>query len=210
MPLCCHVDYCSVVQQECTKELKQKIERIQRYGKRLILSQPPCTPSNVIKHELKWISLEKQRSISHLPLLHRCLKGQVSQYLTELCGEIVTWDMYRKSFSFKAGQEWNSLPVELREISFAVVFKRHLKSLFGPVLNRCICLCLSLTFSYFYTSHCLSVLTFCMQLLLKQSSHCFCLFRLKLHCTSVNNTFYKHWISSINIYLKITPTYSTA
>lgn len=43
-----HVHYCSVVWQECTKELKQQIdhERIQKFGMRLILSQPPHTPSD--------------------------------------------------------------------------------------------------------------------------------------------------------------------
>ena len=32
----------------------------------------------------------------------------------------------KKSFAFKAAQEWNSLPAELREI----VFRKHLKSFF--------------------------------------------------------------------------------
>ena len=36
-----HMDYCSVVWQECSRELRQKLERVQNYGMRLILSQPP-------------------------------------------------------------------------------------------------------------------------------------------------------------------------
>ena len=45
-----HVDYYSVLWQECTKEIKQKIEQIQKYGMRLILSQPPRTPSDGMRH----------------------------------------------------------------------------------------------------------------------------------------------------------------
>ena len=36
-----HLDYCSVVWQECIKDLRMKIERVQNYGMRIILSQPP-------------------------------------------------------------------------------------------------------------------------------------------------------------------------
>ena len=36
-----HLDYCSVVWQERTKELQQKAERVQNYGMCLILSKPP-------------------------------------------------------------------------------------------------------------------------------------------------------------------------
>jgi hypothetical protein len=38
-----HLDYCSVVWKECAQELRTKIERVQKYGMRLILSQPPST-----------------------------------------------------------------------------------------------------------------------------------------------------------------------
>ena len=54
--------------------------------------------------------------------------------MTQGCGKVhlepVGTELHRKSFSFKTAQEWNSLPVELREIRSAVVFKRCLKSLF--------------------------------------------------------------------------------
>ena len=40
-----HLDYCSVLWQECSKVLQKKLDRIQSYGMRLILSQPPRTPS---------------------------------------------------------------------------------------------------------------------------------------------------------------------
>ena len=49
-----HLDYCSVVWQECTKDLqRKKVERIQNYGMRLILSKPPRTPSEELRLRLK-------------------------------------------------------------------------------------------------------------------------------------------------------------
>ena len=44
-----HLDYCSVVWQECSLELKLRLDRIQNYGMRLILSQPPRTPSEGLR-----------------------------------------------------------------------------------------------------------------------------------------------------------------
>ena len=78
-----HADYCSVVRQECTKELREKIERIQKYGMRLILSQPPWTPSAGLRCALKWIPLEKRRSMFRLSLMQRCMNGQAPDYLVK-------------------------------------------------------------------------------------------------------------------------------
>ena len=143
-----HVDYCSVVWQECTKELREKIERIQKYGMRLILSQPPRTPSAGLRCALKWIPLEKRRSMFRLSLMHRCMNGQAPDYLVKHMrrnSELgymktrgydkahlnsVQTEWGKKSFAFKAAQEWNSLPAELREIKSTVVFRKHLKSVF--------------------------------------------------------------------------------
>ena len=40
-----HLDYCSVVWQECAAWLRMKVEQVQNYGMRLILSKPARTPS---------------------------------------------------------------------------------------------------------------------------------------------------------------------
>ena len=59
----------SVVWQECTKDLRMKIERVQNYGMRIILSQPPRTPSKRLRDKLKWMTLEKRREMC------RCHRG---------------------------------------------------------------------------------------------------------------------------------------
>ena len=47
-----HLDYCCVLWQECKVELQQKLERVQNYGTRLILSKPPRTPSEELQGNL--------------------------------------------------------------------------------------------------------------------------------------------------------------
>jgi len=44
-----HLDYCSVVWQECMKDLRSQLERVQNYGMRIILSRPPRTPSEELR-----------------------------------------------------------------------------------------------------------------------------------------------------------------
>ena len=45
-------DYCSDVWQECSQCLRQKLERVQNYGMRIILSRPPRTHSDDLCKEL--------------------------------------------------------------------------------------------------------------------------------------------------------------
>ena len=61
-----HLDYCSVVWQEYSRELRRSLERVQNYGMRLILSKPPRTPSEQLREELGWKTLEERRSRSRL------------------------------------------------------------------------------------------------------------------------------------------------
>ena len=54
-----HFDYCSVVWQEWSMELGKKLERVQNYGMRLILSKPPRTHSEELLEELGWRTLAR-------------------------------------------------------------------------------------------------------------------------------------------------------
>ena len=49
-----YLDYCLVVWQECSQCLRQKLERVQNYGMRIILSRPPRTHSGDLRKELNW------------------------------------------------------------------------------------------------------------------------------------------------------------
>ena len=66
-----HLDYCCVLWYECSKELQHRVDRIQNYGTRLILSKPPGTPSEGLRQKLKWTHLSKRRNMFRLVLVHR-------------------------------------------------------------------------------------------------------------------------------------------
>ena len=89
-----HADYRAVVWQKCTKELQIKVEMILNYGVRLILSQPPRTPSGEMRRTLHWMPLERRRVMFRLILLNRCLNNLAPAYtLLNLFAEIVPWAM---------------------------------------------------------------------------------------------------------------------
>ena len=117
-----HLDYCSVVWQECLAELQPKLERVQNYGMRLILSQPPRTPSDGLRKVMKWMPLKKRREMFRLILVQRCVTKQAPQCLREVfrtngevgysgtrgCNKLflpsVRTEYYRRSFIFKGTQ----------------------------------------------------------------------------------------------------------
>ena len=76
-----HLDYCSVVSQECSKIQQGKIKQIQNYSMRQILSMPPRTPSEPLWGILGWDQLVKRRSMLRLQLVHRCMHGLAPKYL---------------------------------------------------------------------------------------------------------------------------------
>ena len=112
-----HLDYCSVVWQECLRELRRNLERVQNYGMRLILSQPPRTPSEQLREELEWKTLEEWRR-SPLYLLHKCVIGQAPASLCQRVKVntqntrsglklVLPWpktDFFNKSFCFWRAQ----------------------------------------------------------------------------------------------------------
>ena len=65
--------YCLVVWQECSRELRQKLERVQNYGMRLILSKPPRTHSEEMRQKLNWMTFERGRVMARLCMMHRCV-----------------------------------------------------------------------------------------------------------------------------------------
>ena len=77
-----YLDYCSVVWQECSQCLRQKLERGQNYGKRIILSRPPRTHSDDLRKELNWTTLEARRNMNRLCLGYRCVWSQVPATLS--------------------------------------------------------------------------------------------------------------------------------
>ena len=136
-----HLDYCSVVWQECSRELRRSLERVQNYGMRLILSKPPRTPSEQLRKELGWKTLEERWSRSRLYLVHKCVTGQAP---TSLCQRVEVntrntrgglklvlprpkTDFFKKSFCFRGAQDWNTLPSDIRTSNNSTTFRARLR-----------------------------------------------------------------------------------
>ena len=145
-----HLDYCSVVWQECSITLRKKVERIQNYGMRIILSKPPRTPSAILRQELRWVPLDQRREMFRLSLIRKCVKGLAPQYMCDSIkitnsrtrGDVKLFlplpktEFLRKSFSFQGPMSWNKLPNNLRIATSSSGFMNGLKShLFGLYLN---------------------------------------------------------------------------
>ena len=137
-----HLDYCSVVWQECSRELRQMLERVQNYGMRLILSKAPRTHSEELRQELGWTTLERRREVSRMKLMHRCVNRQVPSSIHDRIQPVkrktrgecklflprANTDIYKKSFTFRGIQVWNSLPSDLRILTSTSTFIKHLRT----------------------------------------------------------------------------------
>ena len=117
-----HLDYCSVVWQECTKELQQKVQWVQNHGMRLTLSKPPQTPSAEPREALGWIPSTERRRLFRLAVVHRCVNRQGPELMKDIivsnevagCRRIrgfkklhlfcINTDLYRRSFTFRGSQ----------------------------------------------------------------------------------------------------------
>ena len=123
-----HLDYCSVVWLDCSKKLCQELEKIQNYGVCILLSKPPKPPSEGLRQVLGWKTLERRRQFMRMALVHRCITGRAPTSISQLVktnaqfGNVrtrgkdnlilpkVKTELYRKSFTFRASQDWNRLP----------------------------------------------------------------------------------------------------
>ena len=142
-----HVDYCCVLWMECRKELIEKVERIQNYAMRLILSEPPRSHSQDLRQILNWMPLTKRREEFRLRLVHRCVNQQAPAYMNRLFQlnrdvgyntrtrgydklhlNSIRTDYGRKSFTFRGSQEWNSLSPDLRKLQSPTTFRNMLRT----------------------------------------------------------------------------------
>ncbi len=137
-----HLDYCSVVWQECSKKLQQQVERIQNYGMRLILSRPPRTPTAELRSTLNWLPLTERRRMIRLMLVHRCVNKLGPEYtrdlfrtneaagckrtrgLRKLHVESVNTEVRRKCFVVRGTQDWNTFSEDIRRVQSTSVFNK--------------------------------------------------------------------------------------
>ena len=76
-----HLDYCSVVWNNCGATLTGHMERMQNYALRVILRKPPLTSSELLRRTLGWTTLKARWHNAMLCQVHRCCTNQAPPYL---------------------------------------------------------------------------------------------------------------------------------
>ena len=76
-----HLDYCSCIWNSCGVDGRNKIERVQNYAMRLIMSAEPRTPSAELRSKLSWMTLQNRRNMQVISKVHRCLQNKAPHYL---------------------------------------------------------------------------------------------------------------------------------
>ena len=86
-----HLEYCSAIWDPHTAELTSKVERVQN---RAILDKPPRIPSDSLRQQLKWQTLEERRKL-HCAKLTGVLKSWCPTHLH-------TWQISQEQWDWKS------------------------------------------------------------------------------------------------------------
>ena len=142
-----HLDYCAVVWTECSREDATTLERVQKRGMRFILDEDYGCPSASMRLRLGWMTLHNRRRMQRVVCTRRCLRGMGPNYMKRMFATNESLglrsarrpnDLHLKpcktnwlsrSFAYCAGQDWNSLPLSIRDAS-DTTFKSALKQYF--------------------------------------------------------------------------------
>ena len=143
-----HVEYCSSVWDPSTKNLKDKIEMVQRRSARWVCNsyrtRPNSTGPTEMIHELGWPSLQSRRQTARLCLLYKMANNLVLMptqtllvpypYVTKSMPPhaytpIVLFPIklyYSNSFYPRTIDEWNQLPTSVAAAPSLEAFKAFL------------------------------------------------------------------------------------
>ena len=112
----------------------------------IILSKPPKTPSEGLWEVLGWKTREKRRQLVRMVLVHRCVTREAPTNISQLVktnaqiGNVwtrsinnlilpkVRTELNQRLFTFRASQDWNKLPTDVRDIGDPSEFKRRLRN----------------------------------------------------------------------------------
>ena len=123
-----YLDYCSVVWDDISDQLTDKLQKLQNRAARVITGADYRTPSSVLLNKLGWSSLKEKRN------KQKALKIGRSVYnlripRRNLALPAVKTDYYRNSFAYTGAKIWNALPDEIKYEKSMRTFKRKLESL---------------------------------------------------------------------------------
>ena len=130
-----HLEYCSVVWNNCGAGLTSRLERVQNYALRLILNKPPRSSTEEMWSQLSLHTLSCRRKISTIMQVRRCLSRHAPDYLCSkftarasiltnypsTCGakdllKAPRTNLYKSSFEYSGAKLYNDLPNELKSM----------------------------------------------------------------------------------------------
>ena len=142
-----HLDYCSVVWNDCNAGLCNRVERVQNYAMRIILGKPPLTNSESLRTTLGWSTLKTRRRNAMLAQVQRCINGRAPAYLktkfsfnsdngynctrgaSKLHVKQPQSSYYHSSFEFQGALVYNRLPQAVRTLTEPRAFRRQITQL---------------------------------------------------------------------------------
>ena len=145
-----HFDYCSVVWDNCSKTLADKLQKLQNRAARVLTFSNYDTSADPLIQKLGWKKLEIQRKIQKAVMVYKSLHGLAPGYLNSIFTDrssIINYTLrdtenklaipkprtnyLKNSFSYSGAVLWNSLPVGLRRSNTLSKFRAGCSDFFN-------------------------------------------------------------------------------
>ena len=142
-----HFDYCSSVWGSCSKNLSQKLQKLQNRAARVITFSNYDRSTNELLRMVNWVKLDRQRLVDKSIMMYKIVNKMVPDYLSlhfVFRSDTLTYNLRGSDFSLAIPQPrtnyckrsllysgavlWNSLPLDIRQSLSLDVFKYKLKS----------------------------------------------------------------------------------
>ena len=151
-----HLDYCSVVWDNCGKTLSNKLQRLQNRAARVLTCSSYDSNANQLLQQLNRKKLETRRKIQKAEMVYKCLNGLAPDYLSSKFiqrKDIITSYDFRdsenklaiplprtnygkNSFSYSRAVLWNRLPATIRTATSLSNFSKVLNNDTAFMENR--------------------------------------------------------------------------
>ena len=143
----CRLDYCNSLLSGISKELLQKLQRVQNMSARMITGTKKHDHITPILKGLHWLPVEQRIKFKLLLFTFKALNGAAPSYIRDLLtihkgqrqlrsssGNILVVPKTRlktagdRTFIYQAATLWNALPETIRSIKTVATFKCHVKT----------------------------------------------------------------------------------
>ena len=141
-------DYCSVVWDDNSDQLTDKLQILQNRAARVITGADYRMPTSALLSKLGWSGLKEKRNKQKALMMFKIMNGMTPAYFEDifmrnigrsvynlrisrrnLALPAVKTDYYRNSFAYTGEKIWNALPDEMKYGKSMRAFKRKLESL---------------------------------------------------------------------------------